>query len=142
MPDESKHDEDIRIALPTAVKGGARAVQSFIANAPNLVGLLLVVGSFIWYLHSVDARHSEDRKSVREYYAKEDADDSALDSLRIQTCHDVQERSILVMEAIIATRSLEKQSQDELLRAIASAEDSHALLRALMERLLIKIDEL
>jgi uncharacterized protein HemX len=86
-----------------------KSATTLATTAPHWVCLILVVGGFLWYL---------DRKDQIDSNNQDRSDLVAIQ--RIDNCHSVQERSIVVMEdltTIIARQDQTFQSLTELIRS-------------------------
>ena len=71
---------------PATQENITKAAEKLATNAPHWVVLLITVGAFLFYLERQDMREME-RLTRTDLVAEQ----------RIESCHDVQERSIQVM---------------------------------------------
>jgi len=94
---------DIEITLPESVKKFASASTQLMIQAPQMVCLLIIVGGFLWQLDRIG-----ERQLIMEDNARQ------LDDLRINTCHEVQDRSVDALRELSTQMAVQSESFDEL----------------------------
>jgi hypothetical protein len=80
---------DIKIEVPETITAPAQAASRFVDRAPELVTIMAITFGFLYYLHAREAAHLEEWKRNEK-----------LTEARVQACHDIQERSIVVMREL------------------------------------------
>jgi hypothetical protein len=107
------------------IKAASEAGRELVKQAPYLVCLLIIVGGFLVFM---------ERRESREIDANRSADQIA--QLRIDVCHDVQERSIRVMDEFNVVVRQQDDSFDNMMEAFREMEVTmHKLLRELERRI-------
>jgi len=104
---------DIEINLPDSAKRLSGALTTLVVQAPHLIALLLVVGGFLWHLETLARRREleADRAQITN-------------QLRIDTCHDVQERSIDASNELSKTLEEQCEAFYEMARSMDKLSDS------------------
>ena len=99
--------EDIKIELPDSAIKATKVGIEFLRAAPHYVALLVIVGSFLWFLNEKEVRHdaSESREDL-------------VANMRIASCRDVQERSIQVLESVQMSLAMQEETFVGLERTI------------------------
>ena len=85
-------NDQLKIGLPKSVSSSLTGLGSAMKHAPALLAIIILVGGFLWYLERHDVRESAEHSRVDQ-----------LASLRIQTCHALQERSVQSIEILNET---------------------------------------